>query len=43
MTKKENIPNLLTMLRIIMIPIFLMITSFLKKEVGILQLHLSLL
>ncbi|MBM7641898.1 CDP-diacylglycerol--glycerol-3-phosphate 3-phosphatidyltransferase [Streptococcus loxodontisalivarius] len=27
MTKKENIPNLLTMLRIIMIPIFLILTS----------------
>lgn len=27
MTKKENIPNLLTLIRIIMIPIFLLITS----------------
>ncbi|WNZ94275.1 CDP-diacylglycerol--glycerol-3-phosphate 3-phosphatidyltransferase [Streptococcus iniae] len=32
MTKKENIPNLLTMLRIIMIPIFLMITSFSQER-----------
>ncbi|MBM7635833.1 CDP-diacylglycerol--glycerol-3-phosphate 3-phosphatidyltransferase [Streptococcus saliviloxodontae] len=27
MTKKENIPNLLTLIRIIMIPIFLLLTS----------------
>ncbi len=28
MTKKENIPNLLTVIRILMIPIFLLLTSF---------------
>lgn len=32
MTKKENIPNLLTMLRIIMIPIFLIITSISQER-----------
>ena len=28
MTKKENIPNLLTLIRIVMIPLFLLVTSF---------------
>ncbi|ACG63259.1 TPA: CDP-diacylglycerol--glycerol-3-phosphate 3-phosphatidyltransferase [Streptococcus equi subsp. zooepidemicus] len=33
MIKKENIPNLLTLARIVMIPLFLLITSF-SKTVG---------
>ncbi|EIQ82974.1 UNVERIFIED_CONTAM: CDP-diacylglycerol--glycerol-3-phosphate 3-phosphatidyltransferase [Streptococcus canis] len=33
MTKKENIPNLLTLVRIIMVPLFLLVTSF-SSEIG---------
>lgn len=34
MTKKENIPNLLTLIRIIMIPIFLLLTSLSNSIAG---------
>lgn len=33
MTKKENIPNLLTLVRIIMVPLFLLVTSF-SSQIG---------
>ncbi|WP_367783413.1 CDP-diacylglycerol--glycerol-3-phosphate 3-phosphatidyltransferase [Streptococcus pluranimalium] len=34
MTKKENIPNLLTVIRIFMIPLFLLLTSFCSSLFG---------
>ncbi|MFC3932484.1 CDP-diacylglycerol--glycerol-3-phosphate 3-phosphatidyltransferase [Streptococcus dentapri] len=33
MTKKENIPNLLTLIRIVMIPVFLLLTSISKEPI----------